>query len=38
MSFCREVNLNEVCKYLKKHDDYLILTHNSPDGDTWVPA
>ena len=38
MSFCREVNLNEVCKYLKKHDDYLILTHNSPDGDTLGSA
>lgn len=38
MSFCREVNLNEVCKYLKKHNDYLILTHNSPDGDTLGSA
>lgn len=38
MSFCKEVNLIEVCKYLKNHDDYLILTHNSPDGDTLGSA
>lgn len=28
------LNLSQVCKYLKSHDDYLILTHASPDGDT----
>lgn len=28
------VNLNETAEFLKEHDNYYILTHQSPDGDT----
>lgn len=28
------VNLKEACSFLLEHDDYLILTHKNPDGDT----
>lgn len=31
---CKIISLGEVCDYLRKHDNYLILTHASPDGDT----
>ena len=31
---CRELNLTQTAAYLKKHDNYIILTHASPDGDT----
>ena len=33
--FC---SLTEVCEFFKKHDNYLILTHASPDGDTLGSA
>lgn len=35
---CKELNLAELCSYLKDHDDYIILTHISPDGDTLGSA
>lgn len=35
---CNELNLKGVCDYLKAHDDYIILTHISPDGDTLGSA
>ncbi len=35
---CKELNLSGLCKYLKAHDDYIILTHISPDGDTLGSA
>lgn len=31
---CKELKLRETAKFLKKHDNYIILTHCSPDGDT----
>lgn len=31
---CKMLNLYGVCRFLKKNNDYLILTHASPDGDT----
>lgn len=33
-AYCKEFSLQEVCDFLKSHNDYLILTHASPDGDT----
>ncbi|MBQ0083529.1 MAG: bifunctional oligoribonuclease/PAP phosphatase NrnA [Clostridiales bacterium] len=35
---CNQLKLGEVCRYLKKHNDYIILTHVSPDGDTLGSA
>lgn len=35
---CTELDLSGVCSYLKTHDDYIILTHISPDGDTLGSA
>lgn len=35
---CKELTLAELCEYLKTHDDYVILTHISPDGDTLGSA
>ena len=37
-SSCRELNLNEVCEFLRTHDDYLLLCHATPDGDTLGSA
>lgn len=34
----RELNLRQTAAYLKKHDNYVILTHASPDGDTLGSA
>jgi len=31
---CRELTFKQTASYLKKHDNYIILTHASPDGDT----
>ena len=28
------INVNEAAEFLKEHDDYLIVMHASPDGDT----
>ena len=35
---CKELDLKGLCEYLKTHDDYIILTHISPDGDTLGSA
>lgn len=35
---CRELTLKQTASYLKKHDNYIILTHASPDGDTLGSA
>ncbi len=35
---CCELNLKQTARYLKKHDNYIILTHASPDGDTLGSA
>lgn len=35
---CNELNLKQTAKFLKKHDNYIILTHASPDGDTLGSA
>ncbi|MBQ2421113.1 MAG: exopolyphosphatase, partial [Clostridia bacterium] len=32
--FNKKVDLNEVSKFLNENDNYLILCHASPDGDT----
>lgn len=35
---CRRLNLRQTARYLKKHNNYIILTHASPDGDTLGSA
>ena len=35
---CRILNLKKCAKFLKKHNNYIILTHASPDGDTLGSA
>ena len=35
---CRVLNLKQTARFLKKHDNYIILTHASPDGDTLGSA
>lgn len=35
---CCLFNLSQTARYLKKHDNYIILTHASPDGDTLGSA
>lgn len=35
---CRELSLRKTARFLKKHDNYIILTHASPDGDTLGAA
>ena len=35
---CRELSLKQTASYLKKHNNYIILTHASPDGDTLGSA
>ena len=37
-SSCRELTLRQTALYLKKHNNYIILTHASPDGDTLGSA
>ena len=34
----KELTLAQTAAYLKKHDNYIILTHSSPDGDTLGSA
>ena len=31
---CKDISLHGAARFLKKHDNYIILTHASPDGDT----
>lgn len=35
---CNELTLRQTVKFLKNHDNYVILTHSSPDGDTLGAA
>lgn len=35
---CRELSLKQTASFLKKHNNYVILTHASPDGDTLGSA
>lgn len=35
---CRRLTLRQTARFLKKHDNYVILTHASPDGDTLGSA
>lgn len=35
---CRVLNIRETARFLKKHNNYIILTHASPDGDTLGSA
>lgn len=35
---CNELSLRQTAGFLKKHDNYIILTHASPDGDTLGSA
>lgn len=35
---CKNLKLRQLARYLKKHDNYIILTHASPDGDTLGSA
>ncbi len=35
---CRELTLGQTARFLKKHNNYIILTHASPDGDTLGSA
>ncbi len=35
---CREISLKQTAKFLKKHNNFIILTHASPDGDTLGSA
>lgn len=38
MSNSKMLNLGSLCRFLKYNDNYLILTHSSPDGDTLGSA
>ena len=35
---CIKLNLKQTARFLKKHNNYIILTHASPDGDTLGSA
>ncbi len=35
---CRDITLRQTARFLKKHDNFIILTHASPDGDTLGAA
>ena len=35
---CEMINLRQTAAFLKKHNNYIILTHASPDGDTLGAA
>lgn len=35
---CRDLTLKQTASFLKKHNNYIILTHASPDGDTLGSA
>ncbi len=37
-SNCEVLTLADLCQYLKDNDNYLVLTHASPDGDTLGSA
>ena len=31
---CKELTLNETCAFLKEKDNFTLLCHGQPDGDT----
>lgn len=35
---CETLTLASLCEYLKSHDNYVVLTHANPDGDTLGSA
>lgn len=35
---CRDLTLKQTARFLKKHDNFIILTHATPDGDTLGSA
>lgn len=35
---CKDITLGAAARFLKRNDDYIILTHASPDGDTLGSA
>lgn len=35
---CRELSIAQTVRYLRRHNNYIILTHASPDGDTLGSA
>lgn len=35
---CRQLSLRQTARFLKQHNNYIILTHASPDGDTLGSA
>ena len=37
-ALCRRLSLRQTARFLKKHNNYIILTHASPDGDTLGSA
>lgn len=37
-SVCQELDLKQTCRFLKERDNYLILCHATPDGDTLGSA
>lgn len=37
-SFCRIINIDDAVMFLKNNDNFIILTHASPDGDTLGAA
>ena len=38
MNSCEILTLADICEYLKSHDNYVVLTHVNPDGDTLGSA
>lgn len=38
MNNCVDVSVKQVCRFLKKHDNYVLITHAQPDGDTLGSA
>lgn len=38
MNNCLSLSLDNTCEFLNSHDNYIILTHRSPDGDTLGSA
>ena len=35
---CEVLTLADICAYLKERDNYVVLTHTNPDGDTLGSA
>ena len=37
-SICEELDIKQTCRFLKQRDNFLILCHATPDGDTLGSA